>query len=87
LSVCSDGTAAYFRRNGHLFGWPLLHLLRVASAKTGRMFASHRYSGRAAAAEQAAGLYRYVADLWKNADPELQPYVAEAHARLQRLGG
>jgi hypothetical protein len=32
LSVCSDGTAAYFRRNGHLFGWPLLHLLRVESA-------------------------------------------------------
>ena len=31
--------------------------------------------------------YRYVADLWRNADPELQPSVAEARAALNRLGG
>jgi len=26
-------------------------------------------------------------DLWKNADPELQPQVAGARAALRRLGG
>jgi serine/threonine-protein kinase len=30
--------------------------------------------------------YRYVADLWRYADPELQPYVREARAGLGRLG-
>jgi len=29
--------------------------------------------------------YRFVADVWRNADPELQPYVAEARAALARL--
>jgi len=45
-----------------------------------------RVADRLGQREQAAGLYRYVADLWRNADPELQPYVAEARARLRRLG-
>ncbi len=40
-----------------------------------------RVADRLGRREQAAGLYRYVADLWRNADPELQPYVAEARAR------
>ncbi len=30
--------------------------------------------------------YRYVAALWRHADPELQPYVQEARAALARLG-
>ena len=46
-----------------------------------------RVADRLGQREQAAGLYRYVADLWRSADPALQPYVAEARARLQRLGG
>jgi serine/threonine-protein kinase len=29
--------------------------------------------------------YRFVAAVWMHADPELQPYVAEAHAALARL--
>src|SRR5438445_4767214 len=29
--------------------------------------------------------YRFVADVWSHADPELQPYVAEARAALKRL--
>ena len=45
-----------------------------------------RVAERLGRREQATGLYRYVADLWRNADPALQPYVAEARARLQRLG-
>jgi tetratricopeptide (TPR) repeat protein len=35
----------------------------------------------------AVEAYTYVAVLWRNADPELQPYVAEARAGLARLTG
>jgi hypothetical protein len=37
--------------------------------------------------EKAIAAYRFVADVWRNADPELQPYVAEARAALKRLSG
>jgi tetratricopeptide (TPR) repeat protein len=36
--------------------------------------------------EGAARLYRGFIDLWKEADPELQPMVEEARAALRRLG-
>jgi hypothetical protein len=29
--------------------------------------------------------YQYVADAWRRADPELEPYVREAKGGLQRL--
>jgi serine/threonine-protein kinase len=35
--------------------------------------------------EGAIRKYQFVADVWRNADPELQPYVAEARAGLRRL--
>jgi len=35
--------------------------------------------------DPAAQAYAFVADVWRHADPELQPYVAEAKAALQRL--
>ena len=35
---------------------------------------------------RAAELYRDFVELWKNADPELQPRVAAARARLKELG-
>jgi serine/threonine-protein kinase len=35
--------------------------------------------------EQAVAQYRFVAAAWRNADPELQPYVDEAKAALRRL--
>ncbi len=37
-------------------------------------------------AQKAAGYYAKFVDLWKNADPELQPQVAEVRKRLARLG-
>jgi serine/threonine-protein kinase len=37
--------------------------------------------------ETALTAYRFVADVWRNADAELRPYVAEAAAALKRLGG
>jgi tetratricopeptide (TPR) repeat protein len=35
--------------------------------------------------EKAASYYSRFIDLWKNADPELQPKVAEVRARLARI--
>jgi serine/threonine-protein kinase len=35
--------------------------------------------------EEALRAYAYVSELWRHADPELQPYVAEARAALERL--
>jgi eukaryotic-like serine/threonine-protein kinase len=35
--------------------------------------------------EKAVESYRYVADAWRRADPELQPYAAEAREGLARL--
>ena len=37
--------------------------------------------------ENAAKNYAQFAELWKNADPELQPTVKDVHARLSRLRG
>jgi serine/threonine-protein kinase len=36
--------------------------------------------------QKAIAAYEFVAAVWRHADPELQPYVAEAKAALQRLG-
>ena len=36
---------------------------------------------------KAVEYHRRFIDLWKGADPELQPQVAEARAALRRLGG
>jgi hypothetical protein len=35
--------------------------------------------------QQALTHYMKFADLWKNADPELQPKVAEVRAKIARL--
>jgi len=37
--------------------------------------------------EKAIVAFRYVSDMWRHADPELQPYVEEAKAALKRLAG
>jgi len=37
--------------------------------------------------KKAIDNYLKLADLWKNADPELQPVVTDAHARIARLSG
>jgi len=37
--------------------------------------------------ERAIHGYQFVADAWRRADPELQPYVVEAHQALERLTG
>jgi hypothetical protein len=41
-----------------------------------------RLAERLAKWEKAAQAYQYVADVWRNADPELQPYVPEAKQGL-----
>jgi hypothetical protein len=35
--------------------------------------------------EKAVHSYQYVADVWRHADPELQPYVTEAREGLRRM--
>jgi hypothetical protein len=35
--------------------------------------------------EKAKQTYRFVSDVWRRADPELQPYVDEARSGLSRL--
>jgi hypothetical protein len=35
--------------------------------------------------EKAVHNYQYVADVWRHADPELQPYVTEAREGLSRM--
>jgi len=37
--------------------------------------------------QKAIQSYLKLADLWKDADPELQPIVKDAHARVTRLSG
>jgi hypothetical protein len=35
--------------------------------------------------ERAVPMFQYVVDAWRNADPELEPYVAEARTAVARL--
>jgi hypothetical protein len=44
-----------------------------------------RVAERLGEREIAAAAFRFVADMWVHADPELMPYVAEAHRALTRL--
>ena len=44
-----------------------------------------RVAERVERVAEAVPDYRYVAALWRHADPGLQPYVQEAHAALARL--
>ena len=46
-----------------------------------------RVAERLGEREEAVAVYQFVAELWRNADPALQPYVAEARAALKRLSG
>ncbi|HET7240516.1 MAG TPA: hypothetical protein VFI77_05120, partial [Gemmatimonadales bacterium] len=46
-----------------------------------------RVAERLGQREKAAYSYRFIAETWRHADPELQPYVDEARQGLARLGG
>jgi len=46
-----------------------------------------RVNERLGRRDKAIPEYRFVADVWRHADPELQPYVDEAKAALKRLTG
>ena len=45
-----------------------------------------RIAERLGQRDKAIQSYRFVADVWRNADPELQPYVGEARDGLKRVG-
>jgi len=44
-----------------------------------------RVAERLGEREKASQDYQYVANVWRHADPELQPYVTEARAGLARV--
>ena len=46
-----------------------------------------RVNERLGRRDVALDAYRYVAEMWVKADPELQPYVSEARDALRRLAG
>ena len=50
-----------------------------------RMLQRGRVAERLGRREVALESYQWVADMWRHADPELQPFVAEARAALARL--
>jgi hypothetical protein len=50
-----------------------------------RMMQRGRVAERLGRREVALESYQWVADMWRRADPELQPYVTEARAALARL--
>jgi tetratricopeptide (TPR) repeat protein len=69
LDVAERAVRALWEQHG---GAPArMHLARILERR-----------GRSAEALEA---YRYVAYAWRNADPELQPMVAEARQAIQRL--
>jgi serine/threonine-protein kinase len=72
-----QAAAALYDRWLSLHYWsPLLVVGRLERA---------RLAERLGDLETAAGHYRFVLDAWRNADPELQPYAAEARTALGRL--
>ena len=46
-----------------------------------------RLAERLGERDQAVGLYQYVLDAWRHADPELRPHIAAAQDGLERLAG
>jgi hypothetical protein len=50
-----------------------------------RMMQRGRVAERLGRRDVAVESYQWVADVWHHADPELQPYVAEARGALERL--
>ena len=50
-----------------------------------RMLQRGRVAERLGRREVALESYQWVADIWRRADPELQPYVTEAREALARL--
>jgi eukaryotic-like serine/threonine-protein kinase len=46
-----------------------------------------RIAGRLGERRKARDWYQFVVDVWRHADPELEPYVREARAGLERVSG
>jgi DNA-binding SARP family transcriptional activator len=63
---------------GHIYAWMLPRDVLRAILRG-------RVSERLGDQEKAIRAYRFVLESWRHADPELQPYVAEARAGLARL--
>ncbi len=64
------------------------HRVRSHGTLEGGFWALERARVNERLGERARALedFRFVADVWRHADPELKPFVDEAHVALQRLG-
>jgi hypothetical protein len=78
LEVQGKDSAAAAVLDWHDSNGPLYVLQRLEQAKIAERL-GHR--------DEALRSYQFVVDMWRRADPELQPYVAEARAALARLSG
>jgi hypothetical protein len=73
--------------------WPILRGEHIGSTLTPFptsilwVLLRARVAERIGEREQALHSYSWVAGMWRNADPELQPYVTEAREGLARLSG
>ncbi|MFL5401193.1 MAG: protein kinase domain-containing protein [Gemmatimonadales bacterium] len=61
--------------------WNFFPSIRLVLARLEQARSAERLGER----QLALNGYRYVSDVWRNADPELQPYVVESHEALARL--
>jgi serine/threonine-protein kinase len=73
-----DAEAAKDLENPYVLDWPV-------GLDGLRMMQRGRVAERLGRREVAMESYHWVANVWHHADPELQPYVAEARAGLTRL--
>jgi serine/threonine-protein kinase len=64
-------------------GWSFLPTASEVVARLEQARAADRLGEH----ERAIRDYQFVVDAWRHADPELQPYVAEARRALERLSG
>jgi len=78
LEAQGKDSAAEAVLDWHDSGGPLYVLQRLEQAKI-----AERRTDR----DEALRSYQFVVDMWRRADPELQPYVSEARAALARLSG
>jgi hypothetical protein len=62
-------------------GWHTVHIFQVFW-----VLERGRVNDRLGNRDKAIKDYQFVADVWRHADPELQPIVQEARAALRRLG-
>ena len=80
-----DSARYYYELSlSHTGGYAVLNNVTRRAATYQRLGELYEQAGNR---KKAIDNYAKLADLWKNADPELQPIVKDAHLRIARLSG